>query len=111
MTKATAHKGDPCIYCGTPHDDVKPGPCPARLKVVEKAVQGAISVTLEAALDAFPTDLRLIRTIVRERGQQHAVAAIYEMLKQSGGVETAIADMGDAIDGLYETFKDVGVSP
>lgn len=24
------HLGDPCIYCGTPHDDVKPGPCPAR---------------------------------------------------------------------------------
>lgn len=23
------HKGDPCIYCGTPHDKVKVGPCPA----------------------------------------------------------------------------------
>ena len=22
-----AHFGDPCIHCGTPHDDVKPGPC------------------------------------------------------------------------------------
>lgn len=22
------HFGDPCAYCGTPHDDVKPGPCP-----------------------------------------------------------------------------------
>jgi hypothetical protein len=21
------HEGDPCIHCGTPHDDVKPGPC------------------------------------------------------------------------------------
>ncbi len=24
------HKGDPCIYCGVPHDDVEPGPCPGR---------------------------------------------------------------------------------
>ena len=21
------HQGDPCIYCGTPHDEVEPGPC------------------------------------------------------------------------------------
>ena len=27
---ATAHFGDPCIYCGTPHDEVAPGPCPGR---------------------------------------------------------------------------------
>lgn len=27
---ATAHKGDPCIYCSVPHDDVPPGPCSAR---------------------------------------------------------------------------------
>lgn len=25
-----AHRGDPCRYCGTPHDEVAPGPCPAR---------------------------------------------------------------------------------
>lgn len=25
-----AHSGDPCKYCGTPHDEVAPGPCPAR---------------------------------------------------------------------------------
>jgi len=24
-----AHQGDPCRFCGTPHDDVQPGPCPA----------------------------------------------------------------------------------
>lgn len=24
-----AHQGDPCIHCGTPHDDVDPGPCKA----------------------------------------------------------------------------------
>jgi hypothetical protein len=24
------HKGDPCIYCGTLHDEVAAGPCPAR---------------------------------------------------------------------------------
>ena len=23
------HFGDPCIHCGTPHDDVAPGPCPS----------------------------------------------------------------------------------
>ena len=23
------HFGDPCIQCGTPHDDVEPGSCPA----------------------------------------------------------------------------------
>lgn len=28
MEKA-AHKGDPCVYCGTPHDEVEPGDCPA----------------------------------------------------------------------------------
>jgi hypothetical protein len=26
-TKLT-HFGDPCIHCGTPHDEVAPGPCP-----------------------------------------------------------------------------------
>jgi hypothetical protein len=26
--KYLAHYGDPCKYCGTPHDDVEPGPCP-----------------------------------------------------------------------------------
>ena len=26
------HLGDPCIYCGTPHDDVESGPCPAHIK-------------------------------------------------------------------------------
>lgn len=23
------HFGDPCVHCKTPHDEVKPGPCPA----------------------------------------------------------------------------------
>jgi hypothetical protein len=27
---ATAHYGDPCLYCNTAHDDVAVGPCPAR---------------------------------------------------------------------------------
>lgn len=22
------HKGDPCVYCGVPHNDVASGPCP-----------------------------------------------------------------------------------
>ena len=26
-----AHKGEPCIYCGIPHDEVARGPCPARV--------------------------------------------------------------------------------
>jgi hypothetical protein len=26
--KDVSHKGDPCIYCGKHHDDVKPGACP-----------------------------------------------------------------------------------
>lgn len=25
-----AHQGDPCIYCGKPHDEVGVGPCPGR---------------------------------------------------------------------------------
>ena len=28
--KLTSHRGDPCRGCGTPHDDVQPGPCPSR---------------------------------------------------------------------------------
>ena len=24
------HKGDPCIYCGIPHDDLEPGACPGK---------------------------------------------------------------------------------
>jgi len=30
------HFGDPCIHCGTPHDDLEIGPCkgdPARVKI------------------------------------------------------------------------------
>ena len=26
--KDVAHRGDPCEFCGTPHADVEPGPCP-----------------------------------------------------------------------------------
>jgi hypothetical protein len=29
------HKGDPCEYCGVPHDQAKPGPCPIRKKMVQ----------------------------------------------------------------------------
>jgi len=25
--RLTAHQGDPCYWCGTPHDEVEPGPC------------------------------------------------------------------------------------
>jgi hypothetical protein len=28
--KDVAHEGDPCVHCGTGHDDVEPGPCPGR---------------------------------------------------------------------------------
>lgn len=28
------HYGDPCIHCGTPHDDVTPGPCMGNLTKV-----------------------------------------------------------------------------
>lgn len=28
---ALAHWGDPCRFCGVPHDAVKPGPCPGRV--------------------------------------------------------------------------------
>ncbi len=28
--KVRGHFGDPCKYCGTPHDDVKPGACPGK---------------------------------------------------------------------------------
>ena len=33
LAKTYAHMGDPCRYCGTPHDDVKPGPCPGLAKI------------------------------------------------------------------------------
>jgi hypothetical protein len=26
--RLTAHRGDPCVWCGTPHDEAAPGPCP-----------------------------------------------------------------------------------
>ena len=29
--KEVAHKGDPCMYCNIPHDDVPSGPCRARM--------------------------------------------------------------------------------
>lgn len=28
-----SHRGDPCIYCSTPHDEVQIGPCPALKKI------------------------------------------------------------------------------
>jgi hypothetical protein len=28
----TAHKGDPCEYCGEAHNEIKRGPCPKRVK-------------------------------------------------------------------------------
>jgi hypothetical protein len=27
--KLTAHRGDPCVWCGTPHDDIEIGQCRA----------------------------------------------------------------------------------
>lgn len=27
---APTHFGDPCVHCGTPHDEVAPGPCPGK---------------------------------------------------------------------------------
>ena len=27
MSERYCHKGDPCIFCGIPHDDVGVGPC------------------------------------------------------------------------------------
>jgi len=27
VAKKHPHRGDPCEYCGIPHDDVPPGPC------------------------------------------------------------------------------------
>lgn len=30
-----SHQGDPCIYCGKPHDEVGVGPCPGRISQVE----------------------------------------------------------------------------
>ena len=29
------HVGDPCQFCNSPHDMVKPGPCPVRKKQVQ----------------------------------------------------------------------------
>lgn len=29
IERLRAHYGDPCMYCGTAHDEVAPGPCPA----------------------------------------------------------------------------------
>lgn len=31
------HQGDPCIYCHLPHDEVKPGPCPVRKKILAES--------------------------------------------------------------------------
>jgi len=27
-----AHHGSPCVFCGTPHDEVSPGKCPAFIR-------------------------------------------------------------------------------
>jgi hypothetical protein len=33
VDKRLTHQGDPCRFCGTLHDQVKIGPCPAFLEV------------------------------------------------------------------------------
>ena len=38
-----AHEGDPCQHCGTPHDDVAVGPCPARPKLTCKHISSAMA--------------------------------------------------------------------
>ena len=35
------HRFDPCIYCGSPHDEVKPGPCPRTLAAAEAEAREA----------------------------------------------------------------------
>ena len=30
--KELAHQGDPCVFCGTPHDEVSPDKCPAFIR-------------------------------------------------------------------------------
>ncbi len=36
LAAGQAHRGDPCVYCGTPHDDVAIGPCPANRDVLRE---------------------------------------------------------------------------
>lgn len=38
-----AHFGDPCVRCGTPHDEVAPGPCPGGAVTIDTS--GAIQLT------------------------------------------------------------------
>ncbi len=46
VNQLTAHSGDPCVYCNTPHDDVGIGPCRGTRKVLR-----ALIVRLDDALE------------------------------------------------------------
>lgn len=35
LLSASEHHGDPCVYCGIPHDEVAVGDCPGRVMVVD----------------------------------------------------------------------------
>lgn len=56
------HFGDPCKYCGTPHDDVQPGPCPGRgpmnpIEQIRRFNGGGLSSKWQDAVEKAIIDL------------------------------------------------------
>ena len=48
-----AHQGDPCKYCGSPHDDVAIGPCPGRIMKGRDYDNGNVADDLEKLLKSM----------------------------------------------------------
>lgn len=84
---ARAHHGDPCRYCGTPHDEVAPGPCPARTPAPTEAPAAETGRT-----DTPPWDDPAFLAAVRARGvKMLAVHAEFDGIDFAAGWNAALA--------------------
>jgi hypothetical protein len=78
------HFGDPCIHCGTPHDEVAPGPCKGDKS---KAVPNAYR-SLGVRWDGYEHFLvRLSTNEVVERWCHHSMQAPYRGFKMLGDIQ------------------------
>ena len=80
-----AHFGDPCKYCGTPHDEVAPGPCPAL----------APNNTIDARRRRLDADLWQV--IYRHGLDRHPAAHELRALVH-GAMSAVVRDVLDAVE-------------
>ena len=66
-TKLTSHLRDPCIWCGTPHDEVAVGSCPTapNLAMVAGALDAIERCSLHKDFELLPLEAHAILEVLQ----------------------------------------------